>query len=190
MKTETERTVAEIQEQINQTIACQTANEAKLEALRAERAHLVCETDVNNDVKIDSLDKQIASLRDVIDNTPAVVKELERILTARERRNAEKERDSLVKQQLEAADEVCVYSKNFVALLEKALDVNSQLQAVLSAYHSLQAKTGQEILSENHCHGSADYLRVLKETMQAQMNGIHTSPVGAGIIGSGVEVRI
>lgn len=190
MKTETERKVPEIQEQINRTIACQTANETKLDNLRAERAHYLCEPDVNNDVKIDSLDKSIAALRDEIENAPAVKKELERILTKRQAMDAERERNGKIREQIEAAEDISVYSKNFVALLEKALEVNSQLQQALVKYHALQKQTGQVILSENHCHGSADYLRVLLETMQMQIQGVHTAPVGAGIIGSGVEVRI
>lgn len=184
-----ERTVAEIQEQINQTITCQTANEVKLENLREERAHLVVEGDAKNEPRIDSLDKQIATLRDTLSNTPAVILELEKILTARQSRDAENKRDELIRQQLEVAEDVQVLSKNFVSMLSRAAEVNNHLQLALSAEAALAQKTGQQVLGE-YCHGSQDYLRVLLETMQLQTSGVHTQPCGAGIISSGVELRI
>lgn len=184
-----ERTVAEIQEQLNQTITCQTANEVKLENLREERAHLVVEGDAKNEPRIDSLDKQIATLRDTLSNTPAVILELEKILTARQLRDAENKRDELIKQQLEVAEDVQVLSKNFVSLLSKAAEVNSHLQTARSAEAALAEKTGQQVL-QSYCQGSQDYLRVLLETMQLQTSGVHTQPCGAGIISSGVELRI
>lgn len=182
-------TVEEIQEQINRTLAVETANQGKLENLITERALIVCEGDARNNPKIDSLDHQIAALRNTLESTPAVLTELNKILTKRQKLDAERVRNGLISQHLEICDEVRVLSKNFVALLERAFGVNQNLIAALSVENGIAQKTGQQIL-DNFCRGSQDYLRVLLETMQRQISGIHTQPVGPGIVRAATELRI
>ena len=180
--------VAEIQKKISDTTAEQAANEQTLKNLREERAKLFVENENNS--KITSLDKEIATLCNRISNNPAVVKELQNQLAIEQARIAQEERDTLLETQNKIAEDIENLSSEFISLLEKADEVNTQLRAALTAYSALQQKTGENVLSNEHCQGSADYLRILLETMQSQFAGQHAAVSGAGIIPAGVEVRI
>jgi len=183
------KTVQEIQTQIEATQENLITDKEVLEGLRADRAKLAVENSTKNSTKIALLDKQITTLRDKIDNTPAVISELENQLAAEQERLAQAEAAILLEKQNEVADEVEVLSKNFIALLKKANDVNEHLLAALTAEAGLAQKTGQQVLGD-YCQGSRGSLSMLLETMQAQLAGQHTNIVGPGLVPSGVPIRL
>lgn len=183
------KSVSEIQTKISATIAQQEADGEKLKSLRQEWAQLTVESDSKDEKRIVCIDSEILKLRAAIDNSPAVIAELENQLAIENQRIAQTERDNLLEQQNLVASEIEKLSKKLVDLLTKANDVNIELRNALSAEAGLKNKTGVEVL-QNYCDGSMQSLQMLLETCQAQMDGIHTFAAGAGIVSAGSPIRL
>jgi predicted RNase H-like nuclease (RuvC/YqgF family) len=174
----------DIQIQINSIKAKFAQSKKQVETLRTERARL------NLDGKdVTSIDAEIDSrLRD-IHNFPAELALLEQYLAAEQQRIAQEEQDKLVEQQQKVVSDIESLSKKFIATLERANEVNDQLIAAITAETGLRQKTGKHLL-DGYCHGSRQSLCALLEKSQREMDGIHTSPVGAGIIAGDPRVLL
>ena len=120
---------------------------------------------------------RIKRLNSSIDNAPHELKLLEEQLAKEQDRIAQAARAELLTKQQEVADEVGLLSKNFITILEKANEVNTQLLAALSAESGIRQKTGADVLAD-YCHGSMGSLSMLLECMQSELSGIHTTPFG------------
>ena len=170
--TEKIKTVNEIQAQIEGLRESTEHKEEQLEQYRNKRAELVINEAMTtkNKARVTSIDSEIKQLKRAIENFPTELKLLEENLATEQNRIAEVERAELVIKQEEAADEVQVLSKSFVAILEKAVNINTQLIAALTAEAGLAQKTGQHFLTEC-CRGSLQSLSLLFEAMQNQLRG-------------------
>jgi len=165
-------------------------NKAKLEQLRVQRGQLAIESSTKNSKTIARLDEQIESVRKDLENLPVQLKLLEELLTAEKKVAAQKERDALLEKQKEIARDVEALSEQFIELLKQANYANEQLRLALRAETGLKEKTGQQFL-ENYCHGSQQSLRMLLETMKAQMEGQHTIPAEQlGMVGNATPIRL
>lgn len=191
MDTTENKTVSEIQTQIDKLKESVLRKKSQIEDYRKKRANLVLNEPDNekNKQAVTSIDHEIRRLQRDIDNAPAELELLQSQLADEQERIAQDERDKLIEQQQEVADEIEVLSKQFVSLLQKANDVNTQLRSALTAEAALRQKTGKHIL-ENYCHGSMQSLSMLLQTMEAQMSGVHTSPVGTGIVANASPIQL
>lgn len=184
---ENRKTVQEIKAQINNLKESTERKETQLEQYRSKRAEIVMNeaSTTKNKAKVTSIDSEIKQLKRAIENFPTELKLLEENLATEQARIAQAENDKLLEQQREVAEDIEVLSKNFVTILEKAVGLNQNLVAALSAEAGLAAKTGQQVLG-NYCHGSQMSLAMLLELMKSQIDGQHTTPFGA----AGVNIRI
>ena len=183
------KSIQEIQNLISDSQKNLVGGRAKLDDLRRERAHLSIEGISSNVPKIDSLDKSIEKMQRYIDNCPVVLSELEHLLAAEQNRIEQEVKAELLEHHREIADECQVLSKNFISLLEKAVGVNQNLIAALSAEMGIRQKTGADVLKA-FCHGSQQSLSMLLETCQSQMRGPHTDPMAAEILIDVAPIRV
>lgn len=179
--TQTSETKINTLHQIEQKFLAVTAEketaETKIVTLRSQRASLFLEDSSGYSQEIDKLDEEIIKLSSFIDSFPSVIEELENQLTKEKCRLAQIERDKLLEQQQEVVDEIHLLSKNFINLISQANEVNINLRNALSAEAGIRNKTGQDLLAV-YTDGSCDSLRMLLETCQVQMDGLHTTPLG------------
>lgn len=189
---ENTKTIPEIQAQIEKLKEATERKKEHLEAYRSKRAEIVVnEADTQkNKARVTSIDCEIKQLQKSIENAPTELALLEENLIAEQNRLAQKARAGLIEQQQEIAEEAEILSKSFIASLEKANNINSNLRAALSAEAGLAQKTGQQVLGNlgNFCHGSAMSLSLLLEVMQSQFAGNHTTPLGSA--DSNVRIRL
>ena len=172
----------EIENKIQATTAAQRRDSKLIDELRQERAKLSIEGDNKNSKRITCIDNEIIKLTTAIGNYPAELELLQQNLATENQRIAQNERDTLLEKQNEVAENIENLSQQFIEALKTANEINNQLQAALQAYSGLQQKTGETVLSNEHCQGSQDYLRVLLETMEYQMAGTHTAMAGGRLV--------
>jgi len=81
-------------------------------------------------------------------------------------------------------------SEKLVEHLKTANETNTLLRNALTSEANLRARTGQEIL-QRWCSGSMESLQKLTKTMQGQLDtGVHTHPVGPGIVRDARPLRL
>lgn len=183
------QTVAEINQRIEQVKQNSNNNKTKLEELRTKRAALALAK--GGIAEIAKLDARIDKVMRDISNAPHELKLLSEQLAEEQAKEAQNERDSMLEGQHEIVNDIERLSKNFIETLQAAVNVNEMLLAALSSEQAVRAKTGEDILSQcQWCHGSQESLEKLLSLMQYQMQGVHTQPVGPGIVSSGQPIRL
>jgi len=181
-------------EQIESKIQAVTVKQEKaikeIDSLRRERAKLAIDSKgEKNDEEIGRIDHQVFKLELSLSNIPAELELLEKNLATEHQRIAQIEKDKLIKQQQEVAEEIETLSAKFIEALENANMINEQLRDALLTESGIRQKTGKQIL-EAYCHGSMQSLSMLLEKSQREMSGIHTVPVGPGIVASGTPIQL
>ncbi|MFB0556079.1 MAG: hypothetical protein ACETWQ_22480 [Phycisphaerae bacterium] len=182
-----QKSVAEIQEQIQDATAKQRSAGKEIDSLRKERARLAVENANKNMGEIGKIDRQIFEFEMTLSSIPAELELLQQNLSAEQARIAQAERDKLLEEQQEIANEVTLLSKGFITILKKANDINTQLRTALTAESRIREKTGKQIL-QNYCHGSMQSLQMLLQLMRLQMTGQRTIPTGPGMVANGTPI--
>jgi len=174
----------EIIARIEQVKKNEVTNTKKLESLQQERARLAL-----NMADTKKIDIKIEDVRKDVSSTPHELRLLQGNLTAAQGKEAQAERDVLLKQQKKAAKDIEQLCEQFIEALQVAKNINEQLRLALSAESGLAQKTGQQVLGD-YCHGSQESLARLLSLMKYQLAGHHTAEIGAGIIPDTTPLRL
>lgn len=146
----------------------------ELEELVKERGRLqasVILDDRKDSNRITQVDKRRNDIRAELEIYPSLISEMEAKIEALKK---EKEAGILKKnlvEQKKAAREVERLSEELGLLLEKANDVNVELQKHRSQYLKLHKLTGQDVFEKPTTGGSHGWLRVLAGTVKAELAG-------------------
>lgn len=175
----------EIKQRIQLVADNKKADEQALYNLKTERAKLYIENE--NNPKLRELDKEIATLIAKIDNTPAVITELENQLNVAQQNDSHLAKEKLIEEQQAIARQIAELSERFIESLVTANEINEQLRAAVSAECGLRQKTGIDVL-ESFCNPSEGSLPMLLESCEAQMSGQSGSI--AGEAGKNIQIRL
>jgi len=159
-------TTAQIEQKITDTENLFEMDKKTLENLRSERAKLLLD---GKDTK--DKDKAIFRLEHITANAPAVITELESQLTSAQKKTEQTERNKLLSQQKKIAAEVESLSKELVAILGTAMEINGKLNSAYHQYCLLRKSTGESVISQNVTQGSAGMLKYVYEVCQKEVSG-------------------
>lgn len=153
-------------------------NKADLTRLIQKQAKLEAEAVLENerDTKgITEIERQRDRLRSQLEIYPDLIKEVEAKVEALKKEKEERiPKKNLVKQK-KIAQEVERLSQRLGALLEKANNVNVELQKHRSQYLKLHKLTGQEVITKPTTSGSHGSLKILAGVINAELEG-HPRP--------------
>jgi chromosome segregation ATPase len=175
--------INEMQSRLSKVKESVIRKKEQIEDYRKKRASLILNGDDSqqNKQKLIQIDYQIRERQRDIENAPAEIELLEQQIAAEKQRIAQQEKDNLIEQQQQVAEEVEILSVKFIEILEKANNLNEQLRAALLAETEIRQKTGRQIITK-WCHGSEGNLNALLEKSKREIAGEHTALIGPGII--------
>jgi len=149
-------------------------DKADLTRLIQERAKLGASAILDNEKdgkRIAEIDRQRDRLRSEVEIYPDLIKEVEAKIEGLKK---EKEAGILKKnliEQKKAAGEVERLSEELGDLLEKANDVNMELQKQRSQYLKLHKLTDQDVITKATTIGSQGWLRVVTGVVKSELEG-------------------
>jgi len=149
-------------------------DKADLTRLIQKRAKLEAEAVLENerDTKgITEIERQRDRLRSQLEIYPDLIKEVEVKLEALKKEKEERIPKKSLAEQRAVAQELGRLSRRLATLLERANNVNVELQKHRSQYLKLHKLTGQDVITESVTLGSFGSLKILAGIIKAELQG-------------------
>lgn len=166
--------IKKIETKLAETKQQQVTDQAQLEKLRTERAKVSLKEGsgfvrVQRDKKLAELDQQIKDLDNALRFVPDNLKELEKQLAEAKEKFAAEARDELLNKQKEVTSQAKELSKQLVAQLKSACEINQQLQTVYDQYKQLHQLTKVDFLGAKFAEPSLGLLNYLYEFLRGEL---------------------